>query len=297
METNKKFEKTFELLEATGLNWSVSKQQLQTASGIITPGYGIIRSDSNACLGIVRERYEAFQNAQLAETIIEATDSMNIQTNRGGSLKGGAKVYLQAEIADEYIGKSGVKRWITALNSHDGSTSIAFGSTNTVVVCQNTFYRAYNGVDKFRHTSSAKARIEQAIAQLRNTLELDNKLMENFKKMADLELKDEVVERVIKKLFEVDPSVKQVDVSTRKKNQIEAFAGALKTEIALEGSTVWGLFNGITRYTNHVLKHSDESKKMDSLMDGTGYKISNMGFDEIMQWVNENTHQGYVVVG
>lgn len=290
------FEKTFSLLEATGLNWSVSKHQLQTQSGIITPGYGIIRNDNNDCLGVVRERYEIFQNSQLAETIIEATDAMNIQTNRGGELKGGAKVYLQAEIADEYIGKSGVKRWITALNSHDGSTSIAFGSTNTVIVCQNTFYRAYNGVDKFRHTSSAKARIEQAIAQLRNTLELDNKLMENFKRMADMPLKDEIVERVIRKLFTIDPSQKQADTSTRKKNQVVAFADALQTEIQLEGATIWGLFNGITRYTNHVIKHKDDAKKMDSLMDGTGYKLSNLGFDELMLWVNENTAQTILAV-
>ena len=296
METNKKFEQTFELLQSTGLNWSVSKQQLQTASGIITPGYGIIRNDNSDCLGIVRSQYEPFQNSQLAETIIEATDAMNIKTNRGGSLKGGSKVYLQAEIADEYIGKSGVKRWITALNSHDGSTSIAFGSTNTVVVCQNTFYRAYNGVDKFRHTSSAKARIEQAIAQLRNTLELDNKLMENFKRMADMPMKDEIVERVIRKLFEVDPSVKQADISTRKKNQVESFANALQTEIQLEGATVWGLFNGVTRYTNHVINHKDDSKKMDSLMDGTGYKLSNLAFDELMRWVNENTAETILAV-
>jgi hypothetical protein len=42
----------------------------------------------------------------------------------------------------EIIGRSEVKRWLTCLNSHDGSTSVGFGSSNTVVVCQNTFFRA-----------------------------------------------------------------------------------------------------------------------------------------------------------
>ena len=289
MEANTKFERTFELLESTGLNWKVRKEQLQTKDGIITGSYGIIRNDNQAWLGTTKERYEIYQNADLAETIIEATDAMNIETKRGGQLCDGRKVYLQAELPQEFIGKSGVNRWITALNSHDGSTSIGFGSTSTVIVCQNTFYRAYNGINKFRHTASAKARVEMAIQDLKKTLEMDNKLMTTFKRMADMPMKDEIVERVIRKIFAVEPSQKQVDTSTRKKNQIESFANALETEINLEGKTIWGLFNGITRYTNHVAGPKDVNKKMDFLMEGGGYKLSNIGFDELMAYVNENT--------
>jgi hypothetical protein len=113
--------------------------------------------------------------------------------------------------------------------------------------------------------------------------------MDNFKRMADMEMKDEIVENVIRKIFAVDPSSSQKDHSTRKVNQINAFAGALNKEIQLEGKTIWGLFNGVTRYTNHIASPTEKDKKSDYLMTGAGYKMSNVAYDTIMSWVLENT--------
>lgn len=287
-------EKTFSLLEATGLNWTVNKEQLFTAEGITTDSYGIIRNDSNKWLGTVGKKYVPMQNWELAESVVQATEGVGLSATRGGQLKGGSRIYLQAELPDAFIGKSGVKRHITALNSHDGSSSIGFGSSSTVVVCENTFFRAYKGLDKFRHFSSANGRIKDAISDLRKALELDESLMDNFKRMADMEMKDEIVERVISKLFSVDPSSPQKDHSTRKINQVNAFATALNKEIILEGKTVWGLFNGVTRYTNHITSPSGKEEKNDYLMTGAGYKMSNVAYDTIMAWVKENSHSEYV---
>lgn len=289
-------EKTFNLLEATGLNWTVNKAELFTAENIQTESYGIIRNDSSQWLGTVGKKYVPMQNWELAETIIEATEGVGLITTRGGQLSNGKKIYLQAALPDEYIGKSGVKRHITALNSHDGSTSIGFGSSSTVVVCQNTFFQAYKGLDKFRHFASASDNIKSAIADLRKAMELDQNLMDNFKRMADMEMKDEVVERVIKKIFAVDPSTQQKEHSSRKVNQINAFALSLNKEIQLEGKTVWGLFNGVTRYTNHIAAPDNTEKKNEFLMTGGGYKMANTAYDTIMSWILENSHSEAIFV-
>lgn len=283
-------QKVFSLLEATGLNWSVNKEPLFSQDGKAANRFGMFRNDNNACLGVVGERYTVFQNSQLAETMVQASEGVGINLEKGGLLGGGGKVYLQAELQPEFIGKSSVKRYITALNSHDGSTSIGFGSSSTVVVCQNTFFRAYGEVTKIRHTVTAESRVKEAMEQLRNALTLDNKLMETFKRMADMEMKDELVERVIRKIFSVDPKqTQQEEISSRKKNQISEFAGAITKEIELEGKTVWGLFNAVTRYTNHHKAPKDEAKRADYLMDGGGYQINNMCYEEIMVWLDKNT--------
>ena len=282
-------EKTFNLLEATNLNWSVSKEELVSKDGKSTETFGIFRNDSNAWLGSVGNRYVPMQNWELAETIVGATEGIGLETTRGGELDGGKKVYLQAELPSMYIGKSSIMRWITALNSNDGSASIGFGSTSQVVVCKNTFHRAYKDLDKFRHTESAKSRIETAMADLRKALHLDEVLMGNFKKMADIGLKDEMVERVIRKLFTIDVTTNKKDVSSRKLNQVTAFADALQTEINLEGKTIWGLFNAVTRYTNHVSAPKNENDKLHYLVSGGGYKMNNLAFDEVMKFVTENT--------
>lgn len=294
-------EKTFDLLESTGLNWTVSKQQLFTGNGTPTESYGIIKrhlykDETPKWLGTVGNQYVPYQNFELAETLIQATDEMNISLNRGGSLCGDKKIYLQAQIADEYIGKSEIKRYITALNSHDGSTSIGFGSSNTVVICQNTFFKAHKEVSKFRHTISAADRAKLAVADLRRTLELDNKLMDGFKRMADLDMKDEVVERVLNSIFALDKVKGRDELSTRKENQMKDFSGALVREVEDEGKTVWALFNAVTRYTNHITAPKEADKKLDYLMTGGGYDINLKAFDTVMKWVQENSHQ-YVMVG
>ena len=281
-------QKTFDLLEQTGLNWTVNKKELFSGDGFPTESFGIFRNDTNKWLGTVGNKYAPMQNFELAETIIQATENIGLVCKKGGSLSGGGKIYLQAELEDEYIGKSGVKRMITAVNSHDGSTSIGFGSSSTVIVCQNTFYQAYRGLDKFRHTTSAKQKIEDAMFDLKKALELDKGLMESFKRMADVELKDSITERIIRKLFEVAPNTPKDNVSTRKLNQVTAFANSLEKEINLEGNTIWGLFNAVTRYTNHVAAPKDAEKKADYIMNGGGYRLSNIGYNEIMKWMEEN---------
>jgi hypothetical protein len=60
METTQ--EKTFDLLEATGLNWTVSKELLTSSDGKITESFGMFRSDNKEWLGTVGNRYKAMQN-------------------------------------------------------------------------------------------------------------------------------------------------------------------------------------------------------------------------------------------
>jgi phage/plasmid-like protein (TIGR03299 family) len=278
-------EKTFDLLESTGLNWSVRKDSLVSLDGHTTESFGIFRNDSNQWLGTVGNRYEPMQNSTLAETIIQATDNINLETQKGGMFDDGKKVYLQAMLPDEYIGNSGVQRCITAVNSHDGSTSIGFGSSSTVIVCKNTFYKAFKTLDKFRHTASAEERLRVAMLELKEALKLDQDLMDNFKRMSDSPLKEDMIEGVIRKMFAID--VKNDKTSTRKANQVTAFADSLRTEVTTHGSTLWALFNGVTRYTNHIAAPRD--KKEEYVTVGTGYKTNLMAYDECMKWLESNT--------
>jgi phage/plasmid-like protein (TIGR03299 family) len=284
-------ERVFDLLEQTGLNWEVSKEPLiSSIDGTTTEAFGTFKKTSRQFLGVVRDRYTVYQNHQLAESIITAADSINIDYSDGGEMKGGKRVYLQAALPDEFIGKSGVKRNLTAINSHDGSTSIAFGSSNTVIVCENTFFRAYKDLTKFRHSISAPEKVKSLAMDMNAAILADNQLMNNFKRMAEITLRDEMIEKVIRRIFNVSGNTKQDEISTRKTNIISSFADALDTEIKLEGKTVWGLFNAVTRYTNHIAAPQNQSAKQDYLMVGTGYRLSNMTYEMLMEEIGETTY-------
>ena len=266
------FHKTFDLLTETKTNWGVTKKPLFCGDGNPTESFGIYRNDNNLWLGTVGKTYEIMQNSTLAENIIEA--SMDISNKfRGGELYGGKKVYYQAQLQDAQIANDTIKRYITGLNSHDGSTSIGFGFTNTVVICQNTFYMAMKEVNRFRHSSSAQQRVELAREEIRRTLKAESGLMENYKRMADTKMSVAVTKKVIADLFNMseedfDKDVK--DVSTKKINDMAKFNNILEAELQSHGKTLWGLFNAVTWKTNH--QDVKQGKSLENVMVGAGYR-------------------------
>lgn len=283
-------DQVFEILYNYDLQWQVKKLPLFGPEGERTTSCGIFRDDTGNHLGTVGASYEPVQNSQLCELLVKASEGVPVDFSNGGQLRGGKMVYLQADLPDAYIGRGGVKRKLTALNSHDGSGSLAFGSSNTVVWCSNTWHMVYAEIEKYRHTANIHDRVRNAAAQIAAALQQDALLVDNLERMNATPLRDEMIEAVINRIFDIDPKTTEADeISTRKKNQIEAFADALSTEVRDQGKTLWALFNGVTRYTNHHAAPDDEAKRTEYLMAGTGYKKAILGFDECMKWIDENS--------
>lgn len=293
-------EKVFNLLENTKTNWSVTKEPLTAPDGKKTESFGIFRNDNNGWLGTVGNQYTAMQNSTMAHTIVEASNNLNLDAFRGGLLSEGEKVYYQVALSDKIVGPDTIKRYITALNSHDGSTSIGFGSSSTVVICQNTFYKALKGIEKFRHTMTAEARVQIAMETLTNAINSDNKLMESFERMTEHKVTKPILESLVKKLFGTDLGVTNKEVSTQKKNQLTAFSNGLEMEFSRHGgNTLWSLFNGVTYYTNHIeTKDNKGLTKKDNIanvMIGTGLNKNLVAYDIIMDWIDENSHTPVLV--
>jgi len=277
-----KEERVFDLLIDTETCWTVRKEPLvaltTTSDGVIelpTETFGLFRSDSNGWLGSVGKVYEPMQNQELAETIIGLHDTFGGQL-RGGNLKDGRKIFYQLSLKDEHVGPDTLKRYISCMNSHDGTSSIGFGSTNTVVSCSNTFHKAMKELSKFRHTMSASDRLAIAVAEFRKAMDEDADLMEKFKRFTEVNIDRTILERVMHNVFKVDMNAKESEVSTRKKNQIADFELALERETSQKGGTLWGLFNAVTYYTNHVEKSDDHH-----LMFGGGYAKNIAAFNAI----------------
>jgi hypothetical protein len=283
-----KQERVFELLCNTQTNWTVTKEPLTatkvTDDGIIelpTETFGLFRSDNNGWLGSVGNQYAPMQNHELADTIIGIQDRFGGNL-RGGEMRGGKKIYYQLSLKDETVGYDTLKRHITCLNSNDGTSSIGFGSTNTVISCSNTFHRAMKDLSKFRHTLTASDRLAIAVSEFKKAMDEDSNLMDTFKRFNDVDIDRTILERVMHNVFKVDMNAKESDVSTRKKNQLSDFEKALERETSEKGGTLWGLFNAVTYYTNHMEKSDDHH-----LMFGGGYKKNLTAFNIIEKYESD----------
>lgn len=292
----------FEVLMATGLNWSVKKEKLTTESGIILPdAYASTRSDNKAYLGVVGERYEVLQNSELVSIAYDSGKevfSQELQLTHpwnnsetlgsfgnmgGGSLKGGSRVFVQLELPELYIGKSGIRRYITITNAHDGSMSLGFGTSNQVICCANTFAIANKDVSKIRHTASMQQRVDEAIKSLRKVLQFEDKQMAVFEKASTRRFERNHITDIVTAVFGDALKGNVNDTSSRTKNQMLALSNDINTSIDEQGESLWALFNAVTRYTNH----SSSSRDKDfSLMFGNDAAINERAYKTMVSWLN-----------
>jgi hypothetical protein len=303
--TNSKLTKeevVFEVLQATGLNWTVKKEKLKTESGIIiNDSYASVRSDNNAYLGIVGDRYSYLQNHELVsiaydsgkEVFSEELELKHPWNNAktlgsfgnigGGSLKDGSKVFIQLELPTIYIGKSDINRYITLTNSHDGTMSLGFGTSNQVICCQNTFNIANRDIAKIKHTASLQEKVDESVKSLRRVLEFEDKQMQIFEIASTRKFEKKHIQDIVNSVFSNKLLRANNEASTRLQNQMQDFSHDIDKSIEEQGETMWALFNSVTRYTNHTVKSKD---KDNSLMFGKEAKINQRAYETMLSWLN-----------
>ena len=273
-----------DLLNKHGLAWSVIEEPLFSQSGLPTTNIGLFRSDNNAHIGTHTSRYNTCQNAELAKLLVYACSpiaDLNLEGSRGGEFFGGRKIFFQIPLPNTEIGTTKVNRYLTALNSFDGSTAVALGSCQTVVVCQNTFWKAYRSSDisKVGHYATMKSKLESLTEQIHFAMEKDEEQVAIFNKMYEIEINDSDIKFLTHKIFNV---MDEHNIGTRKENRMAKFQNDLQLEFAEQGKNAWGLFNGVTRYTNHSIKENQSfNGKMANVICGTGAKINSLAFEHL----------------
>ena len=283
-----KFERNVNLLEQFGLFWEVKKVPLITPDGDETDYFGTQRTDTKQVFSTVKNGYQVLQNWELAELITECAGQFDMEVSRGGSFNGGARVYLQIATGEiKGIGKNfdTVQKYLTAMNSHDGSSGVGFGMSNITISCSNTFHRAYksHGMERIRHSMSMRERLDAMLREFEKVKDAEVSLYDKFIRMSEEEATKEDITEVIKLVTGVDVSVKteQADdlYSKYQLNQTETLFNRIKSETVQKGNTLWGLFNGVTKYTNTDMRVPNrENGLLESKFIGGANKADNKVF-------------------
>lgn len=254
-----------DVLNQTGLNWTVREESLTTESGIIIPQQkAIIRDDTNTVLSVHGEGYYPYQNHQLIELLDKVSQQVGLPIHKGGMFGDGKKVFIQLKSNDLKLGTDRVEGYITGVNSFDGSTSLAFGPSNITISCQNTFFAAFRNMDtKVRHTKNMVMRVDEICRGLERVIEEEAVMFEDIKQMADTKMTKENQEWVSRLLFNIEREVNLNDekaLSTVTRNKLSRFEIDLNGELKEKGDSLWGLFSGVTKYTTHSMTKGDNSE-------------------------------------
>jgi len=277
-----------EMLVISGLDWKVVPEGLVTTSGIIVPKrVALVREDTKKILGIHTDGYEIYQNDELLELLHRIYQKTGLALHTGGSFGGGEKVWFQLKSDDLKLGNDTIKGYISGFNSFDGKTSMAFGNSEVTVSCQNSFWRGYKQVaTHLRHSSTMRVRIEEILSRIDVLVKEEQDMFKEITRLSEVRMTAEVKELVTKMLFEIDITERldapTVPFSTNKKNKLVKFGYDLNLETAQKGDNLWGLFSGVTRYTTHSMKNSDNSE---SKMFGRAGKLEREIYSELVAMV------------
>jgi phage/plasmid-like protein (TIGR03299 family) len=277
---------TQELLEKSNTNWTVSKRPLFGPNGEPTDGFGVFRDDNDHCLGLVKSKYTITQNHEIAELLQEAAAVVDIKAVRGGTLGNGQKIYYQFELPKVTIGGSSNLRYLTGLSGNDGLTKTAFGATNVVVICTNTFFKALNDCDSVKHTPNHKVKLDQIINNLKQSLFSEENLIERMVTLSNTTIPVKITDDFILEMLGGN-----ID-TTRTQNRVAGFREAMVPELKTHGETAYALFNAVTRFTNHVMKYPDVDAKRKALMFGAAARINDRAFDIIESTYVKNSRTG-----
>ena len=253
-----------EMLTDLGLNWEVSKEPIQTVSGIQIPEkIAIMRTDTEKVLGIHGTNYDPYQNHELMELLYQIGGRTGLQVHTGGLFKEGAKIWFQLKSDSLSLNGDRIEGYLSGFNSFDGSSSLGLGNSTETVSCENKWWAAYREVKtKLRHSASMRPKIEEILKNIDVVLEQEQKLFQEIRMLSETAMSETQIDLVTALLFNLDQEelLNESELSTRKKNQLGDFRNDLRAEVDGKGDNLWGLFSGVTRYTTHSMKSTDNSE-------------------------------------
>ena len=55
-----------------------------------------------------------------------------------------------------------------------------------------------------------------------------------------------------------------------------------------KGATLWGLFNSVTYYTNHIQVNNNKTERLSNVMNGAGARLNSQTYSIINKYMNDN---------
>lgn len=317
------------ILEKAGLNWKAEKTGLFQVIGHDDDGnaiYGELQNDylvrrntDFAPLGIFQRAhsehdgyYQPNEPSAVLETLMEfcevAANEEGLQLETAGSLKGGKQIWAQAIIpgimkvaGDEH------ERYVSFLDSFDGSTCFTGQAGLTRIVCANTF--AYSLAEegnprvKLNHSREFKgARKDKFLQMLHSIMAGHEHYAATAEKLALFKMNKESANVWLSSLlFTAKEEVKtaangdlvkvMTEPSTKTKNNIEALLGCYEETIeeGTDKGTAWSVFNAVTRYADHemgIKKRGGKDEyqaRVESAGFGAGQKLKETAFNALYE--------------
>ena len=285
------------ILKKTGLDFIIHKVHTPVLFGkseYENPYYFLLNPKTKEVINTVKKNYFVTQNKVIVEMVIQGLKKFKkekLEITKGGSIHGGRRIFLQLRIqGDAFVGKDQVEKYITIIDSNDGSTQLSVGIGDKVMRCRNEFCQFYKaGQSKYKHTSSLEDRINELPALLELALSRSMRMTELYQEMVETPITQEQIDGLVWDILGYN-DIEDESLTGRAKANIQKLLDALDVELSEGGMNVWSLHNGVTRWTTHTKQAPKRHNgRLESIFSptGTNYRVNQKSFNYALNLIGK----------
>ena len=281
-----------------GMDWTIREAPVRFIAGndaytgsIMTfpENKVLFRSDTNAPLSVVSQRYQVVQPREILEFYRDLTEVSGFELETAGVLKGGRKIWALAKTGQSVAlkGNDVTNGYILLATACDGTLATTAQFTSIRVVCNNTLAVALangnRGVVKVPHNTSFDA---QAVKkQLGISVSAWDEFMYGLKNLSERKVKPAEAQNYVWRVFN-DGSNKSSTSSSNERAMAKVmtlFDGSDQgSDLASAKGTAFGLLNSITEFVDHERRALNPDNRLDSAWFGQGAAIKQKALDEAL---------------
>ncbi len=281
-------------IKEAGMNWSINESPVlfnvaNDGMHIKTHADGkvLYRSDTNAALSVVSNRYKIVQPNEVLNFYKDLVGAGGFELETAGVLKGGKKLWALAKTGQEanVKGNDRVKAYLLLATSCDGTLATTAQFTSVRVVCNNTLQLAVNdkaGAIKVPHSTTFDPKtVKEALG-----IGLSNwdQFMRNIRTLSRRSVSTIEAANYFADILDeqvLDLAGTPLSRAMQQVNSLYSGAGMGSLLIGTRG-TAWGLLNAVTEYVDHSRKARNQDYRLDSAWFGQGAALKQQALEKAL---------------
>jgi len=251
-------------------DWDIEKRQILDMHGNPIKGYNEIYrkgndgDDNNETIAVMKKSYNPITTANFTNIVEEIASRIGAQVAgyTDWSVKGRGRQVITAQIllTDALaIAGSKVQGYLTIGTGFDGNRSFYVGHTSEYLRCSNQWGSIITDLTA-RLTKNVLLKVDDIVENIQLYTEYEAELYKHFEQFQKVKIDESIIQECIARIAGLTDEEKalslkerQEEISSQKLNKMDEIAASIRTEVAELGHNAWGMFNGVTHYTTHVM--------------------------------------------
>lgn len=249
----------------------------------------LFRSDTNAPLSVVSQRYKVVQPSEILEFYRDLTEISGFELETAGILKGGRKIWALARTGQSSTlkGNDTTNAYVLLATACDGTLATTAQFTSVRVVCNNTLAVALGdstGAVKVPHSTSFDPEVVKR--KLGISVSSWDGFMYRMKNLSERKVKSTEAFNYFLRVFSDQSKPAGLTNERAMTKAMSLYEGRGKgAELASSKGTAFGLLNSVTEFVDHERRARSVDHRLESAWFGQGATLKQKALDQALQMI------------